>query len=70
MGPFLDTTKNEKKKKREKSVACRTEAIFLRFQASGGEREASAEREPRATVWTIKKRPSRASKSADGPPVV
>ena len=37
------------------NVACRTSAIFLRFQASGGECEASAERERewRATDWTL-----------------
>ena len=30
-------------------IACRTGAIFLRFQESGGKREVSAERESRAT---------------------
>ena len=36
-------------------LVCRTGTIFLRFQASGSEREVSAERESRATDWTLNK---------------
>ena len=45
-------------------VACRTGAICLRLQASGGECEASAERESRATGWTRPNPIARDSRSA------